>query len=130
MRRRGFEDKNIATAINWTINRVHEVAGVKIRTIGARKAKQHVDAKDGEVINGRADRPLKGGLGHLKGKTIDEEVYQNIDRHYVGWPTTFLIRQLVMRIDDETLDLGDGRVALALAELRDKLAAMILEATA
>ncbi len=123
MRRRGFEDGVIAKVINWTVHRVVDVAGVKVVTFGARSKKVRVPAKEGEIIL-CGDQALKGGLDHLKGTTVNQDVYHNIEKHYVGWTTTFMIKQLLMRINDGTLNPKDVGEVSAFVELREKLTAM------
>lgn len=117
MRRRGFSSENIALTVGWKIERVENVAGVRVKSFGSKPKAQ--PTKTVKVNN--EEMPLKNGLSHLRGQEVPGAVYENIENHYVGQSVAFLARQIIYRIDDNTIDTANDREIEMLNKLLDKL---------
>jgi len=140
----GASVKAISDLIKWKIDRIEKLAGVVVVTRTA-KTKQEPTSSDSEeteveeekseseaqeetpkgtfpyVIVDGEKRMLKQGLSHLNGETVSSTVYSNIVEHYVGWTEVFLAKQLIMRIDDGTLNLAEKEVKNVLKDMCKKL---------
>jgi hypothetical protein len=71
---------------------------------------------------GKGYAPAKLGVKHLQGEEVSKEVAENIKEHYVGMVTRQLAKQIIMRIDDNTIDIENESDIEALRELNTKLA--------
>lgn len=69
-------------------------------------------------------QPAKSGNVHLIGKRISKAVYDNICAHYLGYTATVLINQIIMRIDDKTLNYENEVETRRLRVLYEKLKEM------
>lgn len=75
------------------------------------------------MVDGEA-KPLKSGHLHLHKTVMTKEVYENMEQHYIGFGSDagmFVMGQLIMRIDDGTLNLSDDKVVKKLKTLKKKL---------
>jgi hypothetical protein len=120
----GFKAPDIAPVVNWTVERVDNYVGV-IVSMGKRKKTVKRDEPDSEHANtvkfetptGHQQAALKGGLSHLRGKTVPRQVAENIRDHYIGTSARFIARQLLYRITDDTVNVDDSNEIQALADL-------------
>jgi hypothetical protein len=130
LRNFGYNTEKIANVINWPVDTVNTYLGVRVRTIGSGKRKVRRDENaqgtrpNGVSVQGH-ERPLKGGMPHLRGKEVDESVFTNIRDHYVGQSAAFLARQILYRIEDGTLNEEDPKEIEILTKLRDEFTAYL-----
>ena len=139
--------KDVSERLGWKYSTVKKIAGMTVIVVDYQKGRE-IEGKDkkkstkrgrpkkeeAELLNAQEElvdsdlvfisRPIKGGLDHLVGKTVSQEVYNNIVNHYVGWTCRFIADQLLMRIDDDTLNMEDGETVLSLKTLGRKLTAL------
>lgn len=129
----GYASDKIAPVVNWTVQRVDDYVGV-IVSVGKRKKTVKRDTPDQEHVtdtaviespSGRREAALKGGLSHLRGKTVSEQVADNIRDHYTGNSARFIARQLLYRITDNTVNVGDTYEMDTLRELHKQLGAFL-----
>jgi len=132
----GVSIKKISYILGWKIDKVSVYEGMvivhkdpkrqipldivdkkKVKDIPPRteKFKSHF-----AVVNGKPE-PLKRGLEHLDNKVVSTEVYENIKEHYSGWNSNYHARQLIMMIDDKTINLKDEKTVEVLSELCRRL---------
>lgn len=53
------------------------------------------------------EKPLKGGNGHLAGKEMTRETYDDMKNSYSGWNVTFHVNQIIKHINNGTIDYYD-----------------------
>lgn len=128
LRSHGFTPDQIAPVVNWTVERVDNYVGV-IVSMGKRKKTVKRDTPDEgntntvifETPSGHHQAALKGGLNHLRGKTVPRSVAENIRDHYTGHSARFVARQLLYRINDDTVNVADRNEMDTLKELQKAL---------
>lgn len=130
LRAYGYKAADIAPVVNWTVERVDSYVGVIVST-GKRKKTVKRDTPDQENVTnntvvfngpkGQEQAALKGGLGHLRGKTVPRQVAENIRDHYTGNSARFIARQLLYRITDHTVNVDDPATMKELQELHAAL---------
>jgi len=125
----GYTSDDIAPVVKWTVNRVDDYLGVivdfgkKKKTVKRDEPDQSANANTVNIPSpeGRKEMPLKGGLPHLRGQEVSPPVYHNIRHHYVGHSASFLARQILYRIEDDTINTGSESEMAMLAKLYERI---------
>ncbi len=63
----------------------------------------------------KEEKPKKGGLNQIE--EVSEKVYSNIEKHYSGWNVTFHAKQILMHINDETINKENEKQNMIMVEL-------------
>jgi len=126
LRSLGISDETIAFEVGMSTVKLVKLAGqtvtVPMRILsGKKKAFKEVrfDSKKGNLK--LVEKPVKRGLAHLHGTQVTAEVHHNIEDHYSGQPVTYHVNQVIMRIDDGTVDKGNGKTMDRIKVLYEKL---------
>jgi len=132
----GMKTKEISKTLGWVTSNVENFL-VKVKPLSS-KTKTSKTSKESNItplhpaipelpfviVSGKK-KPVKGGLKHLFGKKISPKVYENICQHYTGWSCQYLASQLLMRCDDNTLNLSDPNTKGTLEELSLRILAIL-----
>ena len=125
---------DISILLGMRISRIQDIYGMKIITLKGGKKTAKIAKEISEnptaakldphaAVDGEA-KPLKRGLTHKHGTEMKAEVYEEVVEHYNGWPDSVVIDQLLLRIDNDLLDMSKS-VTKKLIELYNKLGNII-----
>lgn len=123
-----FTPEEISKSIGWPISRIESLAGMKVVVVGSDGDEKDEDKPESKrsasqsrsmtvaMVDGQ-ERVIKSGLSHMNGKEISQEVYNRIVENYMGMPGSFFANQILMRIEDGTLDIENEAEEKALKAL-------------
>jgi hypothetical protein len=133
----GATDEEISKLYGWPTDRIRRMVGglYVVRTIAETELENEDDGVEEAIVDRGDSRgvldafvtvsgnsmPVKHGLGHLHGRVISSEVYDRMTTNYSGMHTHYHIKQLTMRIDDNTIDTNNTTTIELLRALSEKL---------
>ena len=127
----------ISKMIGWNKDRVLEGFGIALIKIGNKTAPNSKPNSKPEpssigeetigsyVIVKKELKPLKNGLKHLENTVMLPDTYQAMLDHHTGWNDVSVINQILLRIDNNFLNLGDTNTTEKLKELHTKLSVVV-----
>jgi len=147
LRPSGITDEELSMVFGISLSRVRKLAGQTVVVIGENMGfvEERYDRGSDTPLaeledNGqetledvqedvsryiRVTKPLKHGLKHLIGMEIPVSVYRNIEDHYMPQYVVTLCDQIVMRIDDGTINTDSSAELQAMKVLHEKLDAFL-----
>ena len=148
----GITDSELSSTFRMSVGKLNKLAGQNVITVGvnprfvpeefddekraaliAEVTQQSTEETEGTTVVEqpleprfiKVLKPLKLGMSHLIGQEISVEVYKNMEDHYFPHYNLAIIDQVIMRIDDNTINRNSVNEMAALRVLYTKLGAFL-----